>query len=1014
MGSIQQQYQLRSVSCRKASPPPSECRSRSLPGELGLQRGDGELEAEAAADVGAGGCGSENGAFDDNSGDVERMDQKAALRDAWAHLGGKDRVKVLADAMYGRLLARDAAARRMFSDPSDLAAQKRTFPAALRRLLVDPNPAAVAALAARHAHMNVRPEQVDVFIDCASAAVLEALGQEATPAVRGALTAAFDTLSADFKRCLTEALAALDPTGSDSPSFRDTTSSDDDDRTGDACPPGPPASPVSRPVPSDHAGYLYEVTVRHADAAAGACPKPTAVLPPPRASRQPLVAAVATTTTGVSSAAPSRTLHAATRAVLHPGCHTRCRRRLPCGEPAPEPLPLEPRGDGETLAPGRPADDDEDELAALAAAPEGHPQPQLPAGLDRVAAGARVVRKRRWLEIKGQYLFYYTALGRTPLRVVDLSRAVVTENDDVGFSWALHLLSESEEHPKVVYTLGADGDHDKELWVVRLKRACARFSFVRPVQVGMRVTVDVRGDAAEMKPGCVLWSGSLQGTTLSWKGKGLWIGVELDDCIEGGHSGTFRGVRFFECSPGHGVLLPAYRVRILLPDEEKDKLKITSGRHRLQHYEPLAVLGCGSFGCVYKVRDRVSGAIYACKVLQKGALVREGQVSNLHRERSILLSVSHPYIVKLHSAFQTENRVLLLFDFLSGGELWFHLSRASPSDTEKDLSSRYALSSCPSKENDEGASPEGAGGGEGGGGGSCGGGEPPKTGFFSERVARFYFAEVCSAVAHLHLAGVMHRDLKLENLVLDHAGHVVLTDFGFAKRADPGDPGSNSGHPLATAQCGTLPYMAPEILEKNGYGKEVDCWALGVVLFIMTTGCYPFWASQPDGSLDREATIRQILEERDIKKGEFPDAVPLSPEAVDLICRLLDKDPGRRLADFGVLRRHAWFAGFDWPACEKRRLAPPFVPDLKGSNTKYFSKRQQLRSGFAELALASKADPTLRPPTDFAGAQPRTPADCPFAHFNAVRHPSSTLSEDFARDTLSHLQYSQVIFEADA
>ena len=333
-----------------------------------------------------------------------------------------------------------------------------------------------------------------------------------------------------------------------------------------------------------------------------------------------------------------------------------------------------------------------------------------------------------------------------------------------------------------------------------------------------------------------------------------------------------HGHRYFTCDARHGLLVPAHEVKTLgLLEIHIEGEELAPTTYRPDDFDFLTVLGKGSFGRVCKVRDKKIGTLYACKVLQKAALVKESQIRNVSREKSLLLNIRHPYIVKLHAAFQTRGRLFLLFDFLSGGELFLHMTK------------------CP-------------------------------KGHFSEVRAQFYIAEVSLAIQHLHSNNIVHRDLKAENLVLDAEGHVVLTDFGFAKTIEENEAN--------TTKCGTLPYMSPEMLRQgpNGYGMEVDWWALGVLLFLMLTGCYPFWAEET------MRTVQQILE-REITPECFPSS-PSSLEAKQFVSKLLHKDPTQRLGREGFVA-DVWFKGFNWVKCLARELAVPFVPEAS-AGAKYF------------------------------------------------------------------------------
>eukprot|EP01062_Namystynia_karyoxenos_P066308 TRINITY_DN60270_c0_g1_i1.p1 TRINITY_DN60270_c0_g1~~TRINITY_DN60270_c0_g1_i1.p1 ORF type:complete len:744 (+),score=247.49 TRINITY_DN60270_c0_g1_i1:94-2232(+) len=200
----------------------------------------------------------------------------------------------------------------------------------------------------------------------------------------------------------------------------------------------------------------------------------------------------------------------------------------------------------------------------------------------------------------------------------------------------------------------------------------------------------------------------------------------------------------------------------------------------LQDFELLVVVGVGSFGKVLKVRHKGDKRIYAMKVLQKDNIVKNHMVPHTKAERDILEAIDHPFIVKLHYAFQTRHQLVFILDFLTGGELFFHLANEH---------------------------------------------------HFSEPRSRFYAAEIALALDHLHGKNIIYRDLKPENLVLDGQGHVILTDFGLAK---------TEVVDVTHTFCGTPQYMAPELILKQGHGRAADWWSLGVFLFEMIAGVAPF------------------------------------------------------------------------------------------------------------------------------------------------------------------------------
>jgi hypothetical protein len=192
-------------------------------------------------------------------------------------------------------------------------------------------------------------------------------------------------------------------------------------------------------------------------------------------------------------------------------------------------------------------------------------------------------------------------------------------------------------------------------------------------------------------------------------------------------------------------------------------------------FDLLKVVGQGAFGKVMLVRKKEgvsAGQIYAMKVLKKSVVAAKGQVEHTKSERSILCEIRHPFIVRLRFAFQSEDKLYLITDYYNGGSLFYHLRK----------------SKC-----------------------------------FTEDRARFYAAELLSALDHLHQQHIIYRDLKLENILMDHTGHIALTDFGLSKQNIDVTGG-------ATTFCGTAEYIAPELLRGHKYGSAVDWWSFGILL----------------------------------------------------------------------------------------------------------------------------------------------------------------------------------------
>uniref|UniRef100_A0A4W5RDN2 Ribosomal protein S6 kinase n=1 Tax=Hucho hucho TaxID=62062 RepID=A0A4W5RDN2_9TELE len=258
-------------------------------------------------------------------------------------------------------------------------------------------------------------------------------------------------------------------------------------------------------------------------------------------------------------------------------------------------------------------------------------------------------------------------------------------------------------------------------------------------------------------------------------------------------------------------------------------VKEGSERADPRQFELRKVLGQGSFGKVFlvkKITGPDAGQLYAMKVLKKATLKVRDRVRT-KMERDILVEVNHPFIVRLHYAFQTEGKLYLILDFLRGGDLFTRLS---------------------------------------------------KEVMFTEEDVKFYLAELALALDHLHGLGIIYRDLKPENILLDEQGHIKLTDFGLSKE-------SIDHENKAYSFCGTVEYMAPEVVNRRGHTLSADWWSYGVLMFEMLTGTLPFQGK------DRKETMTMIL------KAKLGMPQSLSQEAQSLLRNLFKRNPGNRLGN---------------------------------------------------------------------------------------------------------------------
>ncbi|KAG0328605.1 hypothetical protein BG000_000410 [Podila horticola] len=275
------------------------------------------------------------------------------------------------------------------------------------------------------------------------------------------------------------------------------------------------------------------------------------------------------------------------------------------------------------------------------------------------------------------------------------------------------------------------------------------------------------------------------------------------------------------------------------------------------------------------VERRETGKVYALKYISKAQVIKMDAVRNVLREREILETLDHPFVANMRFAFQDDEYMYMCMDLMMGGDLRFHLNR--------------------------------------------------KT--FGEDVVRFWIAELCSAVAHLHSLGIVHRDIKPDNVLLDEKGHAHLTDFNIGCKLTPEKP-------YLTSQSGTVAYMAPEVFRASaGYGTSVDWWALGVVFYECIYGKRPF---QTDNLND----LKKAIPSQTI---EYPEKEGVSRECKSAMQGFLTRDTRERLGIKGgvdAVRQHPFFlAGAYqtnpenwWLMLESKQLTPKYTPSSEHNN----------------------------------------------------------------------------------
>ncbi|KAL8719118.1 MAG: hypothetical protein Q9225_003830 [Loekoesia sp. 1 TL-2023] len=290
----------------------------------------------------------------------------------------------------------------------------------------------------------------------------------------------------------------------------------------------------------------------------------------------------------------------------------------------------------------------------------------------------------------------------------------------------------------------------------------------------------------------------------------------------------------------------------------------TGRRIGLEHFNFLAVLGKGNFGKVMLAETKATKKLYAIKVLKKEFIIENDEVESTKSEKRVFLIANkerHPFLLNLHACFQTETRVYFVMEYISGGDLMLHIQR----------------------------------------------------GQFGSKRAQFYAAEVCLALKYFHENGVIYRDLKLDNILLTLDGHIKIADYGLCKE----DMWYGS---TTSTFCGTPEFMAPEILLDKKYGRAVDWWAFGVLIYQMLLQQSPFRGEDEDEIYDA------ILADEPL----YPIHMPR--DSVSILQKLLMREPELRLGsgptDAQEIMSHAFFRNINWDDFREKKVPPPFLPQI--------------------------------------------------------------------------------------
>ncbi|XP_016140209.1 microtubule-associated serine/threonine-protein kinase 2 isoform X2 [Sinocyclocheilus grahami] len=309
---------------------------------------------------------------------------------------------------------------------------------------------------------------------------------------------------------------------------------------------------------------------------------------------------------------------------------------------------------------------------------------------------------------------------------------------------------------------------------------------------------------------------------------------------------------------------------------------------REEDFETIKLISNGVYGAVFLVRHKETRQRFAMKKINKQNLILRNQIQQAFVERDILTFAENPFVVSMFCSFETRRHLCMVMEYVEGGDcatLLKHIG-ALPVD-----------------------------------------------------MVRMYFAETVLALEYLHNYGIVHRDLKPDNLLITSMGHIKLTDFGLSKiglmslttNLYEGHIEKDAREFLDKQVCGTPEYIAPEVILRQGYGKPVDWWAMGVILYEFLVGCAPFFGDTP------EELFGQVISD-EIIWPEGDEALP--PDAQDLISKLLRQNPLERLGTGSAfeVKQHRFFTDLDWNSLLRQKAE--FIPQLESEDdTSYFDTR---------------------------------------------------------------------------
>ena len=335
--------------------------------------------------------------------------------------------------------------------------------------------------------------------------------------------------------------------------------------------------------------------------------------------------------------------------------------------------------------------------------------------------------------------------------------------------------------------------------------------------------------------------------------------------------------------------------------QEMAKLRKAREKQSIKDYESIAIIGRGAFGEVHVCREKKTDKIYAIKKIKKDILILKNQIIHVLNEQKFMSRAKSPWIVELKASFQEDDYLYLVMEYLPGGDLMNLLIK-------KDI--------------------------------------------LTEDEAKFYISELILAIESIHKLDCIHRDIKPDNVLIDKNGHIKLSDFGLAKISDKLYEKENEKyknyiyekknkeldeekktHNKNFSCVGTAYYVAPEVLKKKGYDKEIDWWSVGIIFYEMLVGYAPFCSKETSEVCFKVLNWKKYL--------KIPSKIKISEEAKDLIFKMINSS-NNRLGKNGTeeIKKHPFFHGVDWDNI--RNSKPPFIPFLKNEyDTSYFENFEE-------------------------------------------------------------------------